>query len=139
TKYLVKWLTSLNLDILSQSSLEEVNPVEMMVRGSLEFGVPALISISFNPKVFRDNKRIMQLEYARDEFLWRYFNRDLNDYTKLMLMWGGPPDWAEKIAQTIKAYDDQLDYFEYITYNERGLQPIRLNNLANVTGPYITS
>ncbi|KAL1421108.1 hypothetical protein MTO96_023460 [Rhipicephalus appendiculatus] len=139
TKYLVQWLASLNLDIFSRGRLSEVNPVEMMVRGSLELGVRALISISFNPKEFRDNKRIMQLEYARDQFFWRYFKRDLKQYTELLLMWGSHPAIAEKMARKIKEYDDEVDYFEYTTYSERGLQPIRLNDLVNVTGPYITS
>lgn len=61
TEYLVKWLNSLSLDLRSHRTLLQFNPTEMIVRGSLEFGVPAILAISFNPKVFRDNKRIMQL------------------------------------------------------------------------------
>lgn len=61
TEYLVKWLNSLSLDLRSPRTLLQFNPAEMIVRGSLEFGVPAILAISFNPKVFRDNKRIMQL------------------------------------------------------------------------------
>ncbi|KAL3224583.1 hypothetical protein MRX96_049475, partial [Rhipicephalus microplus] len=139
TEYLVKWLNSLSLDLRSHRTLLQFNPAEMIVRGSLEFGVPAILAISFNPKVFRDNKRIMQLEYAPDEFFRGNFKRSLNDYTKLTVLLGDHPAVAEKLAQKIKEYDDELDYFEYTTYSDQGFEPIRLNNFGSVTEPYVTS
>ncbi|KAL1476176.1 hypothetical protein MTO96_018753 [Rhipicephalus appendiculatus] len=36
TQYLVEWMRSLNLDLLNETRLATVNPVEMMVRGSLD-------------------------------------------------------------------------------------------------------
>ncbi|KAL1487220.1 hypothetical protein MTO96_008165 [Rhipicephalus appendiculatus] len=139
TEYLVEWLISMKLDILNYGALSTINPVDVMVRGSLEYGVPALIYIFFNPTEFRNKKRIMQLDYAPDQFLWRYLKRDLNDYTQFMLMMGAPPPWDKILAQQIKSYDDDLRYYEITTHSERGFEAIRLNDLGNLTKPYVTS
>ncbi|KAL1421102.1 hypothetical protein MTO96_023455 [Rhipicephalus appendiculatus] len=60
TPYLVQWLVSLDLDLLNETRLANVNPVKMMVRGSLDLGVPAVIAIFFNAKYFAHNKRVIQ-------------------------------------------------------------------------------
>ncbi|KAL3211109.1 hypothetical protein MRX96_036606 [Rhipicephalus microplus] len=85
------------------------------------------------------SKYAPELEYAPDQFLWRYFNRNLMDYKKLVLLFGATPPLDKIIGEQIKSYDDQVDYFEYTTYSEAGLEPIRLNSLGNLTEPYITS
>ncbi|KAL3228396.1 hypothetical protein MRX96_048582 [Rhipicephalus microplus] len=59
TKYLVRWMVSLNLDLLNDTRLMNVNPVEMMVRGSLDFGVEAILSIVLEEKQFEDGKRVV--------------------------------------------------------------------------------
>ncbi|KAH7957177.1 hypothetical protein HPB52_015878 [Rhipicephalus sanguineus] len=48
TSDLLYWMKSLNLDLLNRNTLATVNPVEMMVRGSLDLGVEAVISITFH-------------------------------------------------------------------------------------------
>ncbi|KAH7959925.1 hypothetical protein HPB49_015056 [Dermacentor silvarum] len=45
THYLVEWMVSLNLDLKNKTRLAAVNPVEMMVRGSLDLGVKAVLAI----------------------------------------------------------------------------------------------
>ncbi|KAL3206496.1 hypothetical protein MRX96_052814 [Rhipicephalus microplus] len=62
TSDLITWMKSLSLDLLNRKALATVNPVEMMVRGSLDLGVEAVISITFHDKAFQDGKRLMQLE-----------------------------------------------------------------------------
>ncbi|KAL1485906.1 hypothetical protein MTO96_047174, partial [Rhipicephalus appendiculatus] len=57
TKYLVEWMLSHNLDLFNETRLATVNPVEMMVRGSLDFGVQAVVSITFGELEFVDSKR----------------------------------------------------------------------------------
>ncbi|KAL3184313.1 hypothetical protein MRX96_032114 [Rhipicephalus microplus] len=106
TQYLVKWLVSLDMDLLSHGNLSSLDPIKMMVRGSLEFGVPVMISISFNPKEFRGNKRKLQLEYAGDRDSWESFKLDLIDYAQLMIMFGATPPYDKIIGQRIKAYDN---------------------------------
>ncbi|KAH6933914.1 hypothetical protein HPB50_018836 [Hyalomma asiaticum] len=59
TKYLVDWMLSLNLDLLNETRLATVNPVEMMVRGSLDLGVRAVISMSFRNRIIPHFKRGM--------------------------------------------------------------------------------
>ncbi|KAL3252959.1 hypothetical protein MRX96_054723 [Rhipicephalus microplus] len=65
TSDLVTWMKSLSLDLLNSKALETVDPVEMMVRGSLDLGVEAVISITFHDKAFQDGKRLMQDFYPR--------------------------------------------------------------------------
>ncbi|KAL1468645.1 hypothetical protein MTO96_025234 [Rhipicephalus appendiculatus] len=82
TSDLVNWMKSLNLDLLDRHTLATVNPVEMMVRGSLDLGVEAVISITFYEREFVAGKRLMEVrkEIIDDwnTFLKKYTN---NTYT----------------------------------------------------------
>ncbi|KAL1486932.1 hypothetical protein MTO96_031157 [Rhipicephalus appendiculatus] len=139
TKYLVEWLTSMDLDILNENRLANVNPIKMIVRGSLELGVPALIYISFTQKEFRNKKRIMQLDYLEDDFSLHDFRHEMADYTEFLLRYGAQPPWDTKMAEIIKSYDDHLRLIESSTNLDQDLEPVRVNTLGIHTAPYVTS
>ncbi|KAH7964574.1 hypothetical protein HPB51_027188 [Rhipicephalus microplus] len=56
---LVRWMIDMNLDFQNTTRLETVDPVEMMVRGSLELGVEAIISIRFDERNFAGFRRLV--------------------------------------------------------------------------------
>ncbi|KAH7971549.1 hypothetical protein HPB51_027111 [Rhipicephalus microplus] len=60
TKYLVKWMVDLNLDFTNETRLADVNPVEMMVRGSLDLGVHAVITVAVDETRLVNNKKPIQ-------------------------------------------------------------------------------
>ncbi|KAH7957242.1 hypothetical protein HPB52_016509 [Rhipicephalus sanguineus] len=70
TQYLVEWMRSLNLDFLNKTRLKKVNPVEMMVRGSVDLGVEAVIAIVFSKKYFKNNKRGMKLVEFTEPYMF---------------------------------------------------------------------
>ncbi|KAH7973114.1 hypothetical protein HPB52_021611 [Rhipicephalus sanguineus] len=52
TAELVRWMTEMNLDFLNTTRLASIDPVEVMVRGSLDFGVEAIVSITLHDYQF---------------------------------------------------------------------------------------
>ncbi|KAL1482143.1 hypothetical protein MTO96_034009 [Rhipicephalus appendiculatus] len=140
TPYLIQWLVSLDLDLLNETRLANVNPVKMMVRGSLDLGVQAVIAIFFSAKYFNNNKRVMQLDYVEDKFFWKFFQRNINDYTQFMLIYGAKPPHDKVLAAKIKEYDDELHFIASNTdNNEQKYKSIEINNLGSLTEPYVTS
>ncbi|KAL3224374.1 hypothetical protein MRX96_049506 [Rhipicephalus microplus] len=57
---LVRWMTAMNLDLVNTGRLEKIDPVEMMVRGSLDLGVEVIISIRLYDRWFYRRKRVIQ-------------------------------------------------------------------------------
>ncbi|KAL1483294.1 hypothetical protein MTO96_050255 [Rhipicephalus appendiculatus] len=60
TQYLIEWMRSLNLDLMNETILAKVNPIEIMVRGSLDLGVHVVLSIEFREKDFLNKKRVIE-------------------------------------------------------------------------------
>ncbi|KAL1487217.1 hypothetical protein MTO96_008162 [Rhipicephalus appendiculatus] len=139
TKYLVEWLVSLDLDLLNETRLAKVNPVRMMVRGSLDLGVRAVIAIFLSPKAFLDKKRVMQLAYIDDKYSWKSHKRDVDEYAKFMLLYGAKPPLDKQLAEKISRYDDELDLIASGTVTERIFRPIAVYDLGNLTEPFVTS
>ncbi|KAL1442734.1 hypothetical protein MTO96_007752 [Rhipicephalus appendiculatus] len=115
TKYLVAWLVSLDLDLLNETRLAKVNPIRTMVRGSLDLGVKAVISIFFSPTYFRNKKRVIQLDYVDDKYLWQFYERNLDEYTKFMVLYGAKPPLDKRLAEKIRTYDNERDWGAYIS------------------------
>ncbi|KAH7957308.1 hypothetical protein HPB52_017343 [Rhipicephalus sanguineus] len=65
TADLVTWMKSMNLDLSDHTRLEKINPAEMMVRCSLDLGVPAIVSFELLNTLFVDGKRGMKVEVVR--------------------------------------------------------------------------
>ncbi|KAL3252521.1 hypothetical protein MRX96_054883 [Rhipicephalus microplus] len=137
TPYLVQWLVSLDLDLLNETRLANVNPVKMMVRGSLDLGVQAVIAIFFNAKYFLNNKRVMQLDSAEGHF--KYLQRNTDHYTKFLLLYGAKPPLDKQLAAKIKEYDDELKLFASDSNNDPKFVSTEIWNLGSLTKPYATS
>ncbi|KAH6933916.1 hypothetical protein HPB50_018838 [Hyalomma asiaticum] len=120
TKYLVDWMRSLNLDLLNETRLATVNPVEMMVRGSLDLGVQAVISISFNTKIFPPFKRTMTMEFsvAHRKTLrkdWR-----VAYYRELLWQYGVKRPLDGQLASKIKEYERHYEWATFISTYTNG-------------------
>ncbi|KAL3210101.1 hypothetical protein MRX96_052273 [Rhipicephalus microplus] len=61
TQYLVEWMRSFNLDLMNETRLATVSPVEIMVRGSLDLGVHVVTSIDIVEKYFWNKKRLIKV------------------------------------------------------------------------------
>ncbi|KAL1484294.1 hypothetical protein MTO96_032654 [Rhipicephalus appendiculatus] len=77
TKYLVDWMVSQNLDLLNETILVTVDPVEMMVRGSLHLGVEAIISFVYDKRLFEAGKRVIKMDHSKQQHIWREQNRSM--------------------------------------------------------------
>ncbi|KAL1476173.1 hypothetical protein MTO96_018750, partial [Rhipicephalus appendiculatus] len=140
TEYLVEWMKSLNLDLLNETILATINPVEMMVRGPLDLGIEVVVSISFADKDFKNNKRVVELYYSIEHIKWRDQKRGLQDYIKFLTMYGASPPLDKKLALKIRAYENELDSTERTTFSfgeDRVYIPIF--ELGQQTTPYVTS
>ncbi|KAL3200128.1 hypothetical protein MRX96_013366 [Rhipicephalus microplus] len=56
-KHLVEWRVNLNLNFTNETRLGTANPVEMMLRGSLDLGVHALVTVAVDGTHLVDNKK----------------------------------------------------------------------------------
>ncbi|KAH7956736.1 hypothetical protein HPB52_012263 [Rhipicephalus sanguineus] len=78
TEDLVEWMTSLDLDLGNVTALETVDPKDMMVRCSLDFGVHAIITIFLHDVFFANKKRAIVGE--RDEWASAFIKHTNNIY-----------------------------------------------------------
>ncbi|KAH7956434.1 hypothetical protein HPB52_009661 [Rhipicephalus sanguineus] len=120
TKYLVEWMISLNLDLLKETRLATVNPVEMMVRGSLDLGVETVISIVFSEMDFVGFKRKVQIEYSSEQDIWFAVNPSIEYYERLLSKYGAEPPLVDRLAVKISGYDMHLEWSTYISKYTNG-------------------
>ncbi|KAL1483287.1 hypothetical protein MTO96_012838, partial [Rhipicephalus appendiculatus] len=140
TPYLVEWLKTLNLDLVNETRLAAVNPVEIMVRGSLDLGVEAVIAITFDVSEFVFNKRRIQIEYSRQQDMWRAKKHSVNDYVHFLAMYGAKQPLKQQLASKIKAYEQELeDIAESLLHQLGTLKFVRISQLGQYTEPYVLS
>ncbi|KAL3246549.1 hypothetical protein MRX96_057591 [Rhipicephalus microplus] len=108
TKYLLDWLLSLNLDFFNETRLATVNPVEMMVRGSLDLGVQAVVAITFSELELVNSKRKIQIEYSSEQKTWFAKSRRIQDYESILSNYGVTPRFVNQLALKISEYDMHL-------------------------------
>ncbi|KAH6932805.1 hypothetical protein HPB50_009643 [Hyalomma asiaticum] len=110
---IVKWMISMNLDFINTTRLLSVNPVEVMVRGSLDLGVEALISITFDKTKFTSGKRVMTIDYSKEQDVWlqkrslNWLSTILSDYSLYLLMWGMRRKDVYRFAGKIRRYETE--------------------------------
>ncbi|KAL1466302.1 hypothetical protein MTO96_026777 [Rhipicephalus appendiculatus] len=139
TKYLIEWMQSLNLDFLNETRLASVNPVEMMVRGSLSIGVEAVVSIFHQKEDFVPKKTVLQIDYSEEQKKWLAQNRTAEDYVPLLTMYGARPPLDKLLATKIKGYETQLAAIAKATLATKGIVGhIRISWLGEYTKPYVT-
>ncbi|XP_072142993.1 neprilysin-1-like [Dermacentor andersoni] len=144
TAYLVAWMTSIDLDLNNQTALQSVDPKDMMVRCSLDFGVQAIISIKLLELFFFKKKRGILLTYSeRDsERLASVRNvsekAKLRDYVQILSLYGLDSNETERLASLISKHESKLDN---IVLNENMAQAkMLLGNIRSMgmqTQPYV--
>ncbi|XP_075744120.1 uncharacterized protein LOC142802921 [Rhipicephalus microplus] len=145
TAELVKWMNVMNLDFLNKTRLQSVDPVEMMVRGSLDLGVYVTISIIVSGKRFDYGRRVVEMKYSNEQESWlkrrsqqpAWMNTDY--YVRLFLMYGIPFEEVYPYAEKILAYEEQLRQIEKETANVTQNEFVRIYGLGRRTDPYVTA
>ncbi|KAL3224380.1 hypothetical protein MRX96_049510 [Rhipicephalus microplus] len=119
TTDLVRWMNVMNLDFLNTTRLERVNPVDVMVRGSLDLGVEAIISIRLLDTLFVHGKRVIEMHYSKEQETWlkqrsyKLTKTNENDYCELFIMYGVRRGQESLYAKKILAYEEQLSTLRY--------------------------
>ncbi|KAL3184314.1 hypothetical protein MRX96_032115 [Rhipicephalus microplus] len=140
TQYLANWMRSQNLDFLNQTKLATVNPVDMMVRGSIDLGVKVLISIIFSKRHFLNKKRVIQLDFSKEQKKWGDEEHSLQNYVKLFMLFGASPPHDQELASRMKEYEETLSAILKNTLDfNKTMDFIRINELGKQTAPYVTS
>ncbi|KAL1415641.1 hypothetical protein MTO96_029128 [Rhipicephalus appendiculatus] len=143
---LVRWMTAMNLDFLNTTILESIDPVDMMVRGSLDLGVEAIIS--FTPKDrefgFSTYKRIIEINYSKEQETWimqRIYKGSRNleyEYSQLFLKYGVQQSQASVLAEKVYAYEEILRSIEKSTVNWNQSERVLIGHLGVYTYPHVT-
>ncbi|KAH7959684.1 hypothetical protein HPB49_013041 [Dermacentor silvarum] len=76
TKELAAWMTSLGLDLNNLTSSEPFDPVDMLVRCSLDFGIPVLLTFSLKNVIMVNNKRLIMLELNDAYYTWTVYKTE---------------------------------------------------------------
>ncbi|KAL1441928.1 hypothetical protein MTO96_031084 [Rhipicephalus appendiculatus] len=70
TSDLATWMVSLDLDLNDDRRLSRIEPFDMIVRCSLDLGVPAILSLELQENEFFLEKRVMMLDFSQKEKEW---------------------------------------------------------------------
>ncbi|XP_075744395.1 neprilysin-1-like [Rhipicephalus microplus] len=143
---LKRWMTEMNLNFLYTRRLESVNPVDIMVRGSLDLGVEAIISIytldmGFDPDY---EKRPIEINYSKEQQQWlkerslRFSRTNENYYAMLFLKYGVERGQDLVLAKKILAYEERLRQIENSTVNWDESEVIEIYDLGQNTYPYVS-
>ncbi|KAH8039435.1 hypothetical protein HPB51_007313 [Rhipicephalus microplus] len=139
TKYLVDWMLSLNLDFFNETRLATVNPVEMMVRGSLDLGVQAVVAITFGELEFVNSKRKIQIEYSSEQKTWFAKSRRVQDYESILSNYGVTPRFVNQLALKISVYDMHLKDITIAALGKGSVgTDISIHKLGLYTKPFVT-
>ncbi|KAL1421515.1 hypothetical protein MTO96_023077 [Rhipicephalus appendiculatus] len=146
TRLLAEWMISLNLDLSDEKNLARVDPVDMIVRCSLDLGVPAILSFELHKTLFYNNKRSMKVSFSAEEDSWLKERRSLPDtvntnYYSTLLSWYGlrhPND--TEVASKLVGYEIELEKAKRRTIHQNapGIQVAVLDFYA-YTKPYVSA
>ncbi|KAH6932277.1 hypothetical protein HPB50_004150 [Hyalomma asiaticum] len=145
TRDLVEWMVSIDLDLRNLTALETVDPKDMIVRCSLDFGVHAIIAITLLDQVFLRGKRGILIDYSSADEAWQASrralpkNRTLLPYVNVLRLYGLNQADALSLASNISEYEIEL---EAIVLNKSApgssLVLGTIRGMRQKTKPYIT-
>ncbi|KAH7956173.1 hypothetical protein HPB52_006654 [Rhipicephalus sanguineus] len=143
---LVKWMISLNLDFYNTTRLAAVNPVEVMVRGSLDLGLYIMLYIAFEKRSFTGNKRDMEIGFSKEQDTWlqqrdaKGFQKNLGDYSLFFLMFGIRRGDDYDLAARMIRYEQRLmEVTRVVRSTAENPRYMVITQLGNNTDPYVTS
>ncbi|KAL3251490.1 hypothetical protein MRX96_055101 [Rhipicephalus microplus] len=114
TSLLVEWMVSLNLDLGDERKLARVDPADMIVRCSLDLGVPAILSFELHNAEFYANKREMKISFSAEEDRWLQehhpYRGHVNEsyYSTLLYQYGLQHPNDTNLASKIVGYEKEL-------------------------------
>ncbi|XP_075744549.1 neprilysin-2-like [Rhipicephalus microplus] len=135
-------MNTINLDFKNRTRFRSVDPVEMMVRGSLDFGMDVIVSIRFADAQFDHGRRAIEMKYSSEQEYWVRHSLSvgeqtkLKDYAYLLQMYGLQVEESHQYAQKIYDYEVQLGEIQEATVNVTQKQFIRIEDLGQQTSPY---
>ncbi|KAL1470736.1 hypothetical protein MTO96_040287, partial [Rhipicephalus appendiculatus] len=115
TSDLAAWMLSLDLDLDDEERLSKIQPFDMIVRCSLDLGVPAILSLELQEQAFYHEKRVMKLDFSQVEKEWlsdrlrRPDSINTNDYAKLLNMYGVEHSHDTELAANLDGYERELE------------------------------
>ncbi|XP_075744734.1 neprilysin-like isoform X2 [Rhipicephalus microplus] len=80
-----------------------------------------------------------ELDYVDDSYLWKSYERNVDDYAKFMLLYGAKPPQDKKLAEKLWQYDDILGLYAANTVDDGLFRAIGIGDLGNLTAPFVTS
>ncbi|XP_075744117.1 uncharacterized protein LOC142802918 [Rhipicephalus microplus] len=145
TAELVTWMKSLDLDLSNGTKLSLLNPVDLIVRCSLDLGVSAVFEFELKDKIFYNRKRRVEFSVSVQEKFWMHHRRSFKEHYNLryyaqLLRWFSPRnEWYHDISTAYAIIDYEYEFyainqvkdFVFATY-------IPIGDLYKNTAPYIT-
>ncbi|KAL1473798.1 hypothetical protein MTO96_038458, partial [Rhipicephalus appendiculatus] len=139
TYHLIEWMLSLNLDLFNETRLATVNPFEMMMRGSLDLGVQAVITVVFSGSQFVHSKRKVWIGHSNEPQEWYATNRTVTYYELLLRDFGAKQPDVNRLATKLYGYDMQLKNIAQAALAAGGVRKfVRIRDLGSYTKPYVT-
>ncbi|KAL1441919.1 hypothetical protein MTO96_031075 [Rhipicephalus appendiculatus] len=111
---LARWMKSMDLDFNNQTRLFTIDPVDIIIRGSLDLGVHAILSFRLMNTWFYRQKRIILLQFSAEEGEWldsrALFPASVNidQYASVLRLYGVQPLRDRLLASSIVQYEKYL-------------------------------
>ncbi|KAL1468966.1 hypothetical protein MTO96_041134, partial [Rhipicephalus appendiculatus] len=145
TKDLVDWMISIKMDLKNRTALAAIDPKDMMVRCSLDFGVHTIISIVALDEIFYRGKRALSMGYSENDEKWqtsrRYAPPERNKaiYVAILRLYGFDEPGATTLATSLSNIEMRID--RIVSSRSTSHSPIVVGPIAGMgqkTQPYIT-
>nr|XP_037278454.1 uncharacterized protein LOC119171733 [Rhipicephalus microplus] len=142
---LLNWLASVHLDLRDWTALNTVDPKDMIVRCSLDFGVHVIIAIKLYDEVFARKKRQIYMAYSESDEQWWITTRSLPQnelfelYIHFLNLYGFHDEIAVNLAEYISLIERTID--SIALSNSATYSPVvvgSIQDMGQLTAPYIT-
>ncbi|XP_070389922.1 membrane metallo-endopeptidase-like 1 isoform X8 [Dermacentor albipictus] len=146
TKELKAWMTSLGLDLNNLTPSGPFDPVDMVVRFSLDFGLPVLLTFTF-ADVALGNKRLMILQTNDADASWFEYREKalstspakINDfYLRMLQKYGVDNETIQKLSSEISEYETRLSAIRKSAQKVKGQVHAPIEDIGALTEPHIT-
>ncbi|XP_075746289.1 neprilysin-1 isoform X5 [Rhipicephalus microplus] len=142
---LLNWLASVHLDLRDWTALNTIDPKDMIVRCSLDFGVHVIIAIKLYDEVFARKKRQIYMAYSESDEQWWITTRSLPQnelfeiYIHFLNLYGFHDEIAVNLAEYISLIERTID--SIALSNSATYSPVvvgSIQDMGQLTAPYIT-
>ncbi|XP_054930325.1 neprilysin-1-like [Dermacentor andersoni] len=150
TTDLTAWMISLGLDLNNLTSSDRFEVVDMIVRLSLDFGIPVILAFAFDSEALLNNKRLMFLSFPQPDIDRLNFEEAASDrsqaelrafYESMLRMYGVHSSRIEGVATELKEYENYFgEIAATLTSTMQGItDPVRIRDMGAATAPTITA